>query len=240
MNRRLGLVGAAALGLALTLAAPVSAGAAGAGVLYVPDDFVPALSDTRATGHHDVVATGLRIWTEGTTRSDKVAEYVATDTALAGIGEPSLEYRPTSGTTSPGFQLVVDLDDDGDVDGILVGETVYGNDWWLANGANDVPLAGAPSHTGGSGSVNHGTLDQWRLAFPGAVVTAFGFSLGSGVLGDGVLEAITFDGTRYTFGEHVVLSGAGACKDGGWATSTKPEFRNQGQCVSSFVSQKKK
>ena len=26
------------------------------------------------------------------------------------------------------------------------------------------------------------------------------------------------------------------CKGGGWKTSTKPEFRNQGECVSSFAS----
>jgi hypothetical protein len=239
VNRRLGLVGAAALGIALTLAAPASAGAAAAGVIYVPDDFVPALSDTRATGDYEVDGTGLHIWTQGATSTDKVAEYVATDTPLAGIGEPSLEYDNTGGGV-PGFQLVVDFDNDGTVDGILIGETIYGNDWWLNNAAKQFVKDGAPSHTGGSGSANHGTLDQWRTAFPNAQVQAFGFSLGSGVLGDGVINAINFAGTRYTFAEHVRLSGAGACKGGGWETSTQPVFRNQGECVSSFVSQKKK
>ena len=72
----------------------------------------------------------------------------------------------------------------------------YGNDWWLNNGAEQFVKDGAPSRTDGSGSTNHGTLDQWRAAFPNAQVLAFGFSLGSGVKGDGVLDAITFNGDR--------------------------------------------
>ena len=89
--------------------------------------------------------------------------------------------------------------------------------------------------SGGSGSANHGTLDEWRTAFPDAEVVAFGFSLGSGVKGDGVLNAITFAGDRYTFAEHVVLESKDQCKKGGWERSTKPVFRNQGDCVSSFA-----
>jgi hypothetical protein len=62
---------------------------------------------------------------------------------------------------------------------------------------------------------------------------------GSGVKGDGVLNAIDFAGTEYTFAESVKLTGKDQCKRGGWATSTSPEFRNQGECVSSFASSKK-
>ena len=39
----------------------------------------------------------------------------------------------------------------------------------------------------------------------------------------------------YDFEPTVVLGGRQECKDGGWATSTKPQFRNQGQCVSYFA-----
>ena len=134
---------------------------------------------------------------------------------------------------------MVDFNDDGTRDGILIGEPgVYGTDWWLNNAAAAFVKAGAPVNGGGSGSGSawHGTLAQWRTAFPAAEVDAFGFSLGSGVKGDGVLNAITFAGTRYTFAEHTVLTGKDECKGGGWATSTKPAFRNQGECVSSFVS----
>jgi hypothetical protein len=159
------------------------------------------------------------------------------------VGEPTLDYTTTSGG-APGFQLVVDFDADGTIDGILIGEPgVYGNDWWLNNAAQQFVKDGAPSvqpggsrHLGSSGNPNHGLLDEWRTAFPDAVVTAFGFSLGSGVKGDGVLNAINFAGTRYTF--EVRLAGVGECKDGGWATSTAPVFKNQGACVSSFVSNK--
>jgi hypothetical protein len=239
MRRRMGMVGALALGLGLLTGGPAQA-AADTETIYVPDDFVTALSDTRTTGHYEVKGTGLRIWTEGSTSTDKVAEYVATDTPLADVGEPSLDYANTAGGV-PGFQLVVDFDGDGDGtdDGILIGEPVYNGDWWLNNDAQQFVKDGAPSHTGGFGSANHGTLDQWRTAFPGADVTAFGFSLGSGVKGDGVLNAINFAGTRYTFAESVVLTDKEQCKRGGWATSTSPEFRNQGECVSSFASAKK-
>ena len=130
-------------------------------------------------------------------------------------------------------------DNNGTPDGILVGEpTYYGNDWWASNGSAQFVKDGAPSHTGGSGSANHGTLDQWRAAFPDAVVKAFGFSLGSGVKGDGVINAIDFAGTRYTFAADVVLTGKDDCKNGGWATSTMPVFKNQGDCVSYFATQK--
>jgi hypothetical protein len=140
-----GIIGALALGI--TFVAPASVHAA-AGVLYVPDSLVTALSDTRATGHYEVVGTGLHLYTTGATSTDKVAEYVATNTALSIIGEPSLNYTATFGG-APGYQLVVDFNNDGSADGILIGETVYGNDWWASNGSKQFAKDGAPSHTGG-------------------------------------------------------------------------------------------
>ena len=212
---------------------------AASSTIVVPTDFVPSLSDTRATGHYEVQGTGLHISTEGTTSTDKVAEYVATATSLASVGEPKLNYTNTTSAGVPGFQLVVDFDNDGTADGILVGEPgVYGNDWWLSNGSKQFVKDAAPSHAAGFGSVNHGTLDQWRTAFPAATVRAFGFSLGSGVKGDGVLNSIDFAGTTYTFSIPVVLKSKAECKDGGWATSNSPVFANQGQCVKSFATNK--
>ena len=169
-----------------------------------------------------------------------MAEYVAAATPLDSVGEPSLEYTATGPQpTGPGFQLVVDFDNDGTGDGILVGEPgAYGNDWWASNDSQQFVKDGAPSHTGGSGSTNHGTLDQWRGAFPEAQVLAFGFSLGSGVYGDGLLNALNFAGTRYTFAKDVKLASKDECKNGGWATSTQPVFKNQGACVSSFAAGK--
>ena len=205
----------------------------------VPGDFNPAYSDTRATGHYEVQGSGLHIWTEGSTSTDKVAEYVNTSTPLAEVGDPSLDYAPTSGAIPPGYQLIVDFDGDGTKDGILVGEpTFYGNTWWLNNTADDDVKANAP-HTGdGSGSPWYGTLDEWSDNFPNASVMAFGFSLGSGVKGDGVINSITFAGTTYTFAKPVVLTSKDQCKKDGWKTSTSPVFKNQGDCVSSFASAK--
>jgi hypothetical protein len=220
----------------LLAAGPASAAS---GTIMVPSGFDPALSDTRATGHYEVVGDALHVWTEGSTSTDKVAEYVDTSTPLADAGEPSLDYTATAGTVPPGYQLVVDFDGNGTPDGILVGEpTYYGNDWWLANASAQFVKDAAPSHSGGYGSANHGTLDQWRSAFPDAVVTAFGFSLGSGVYGDGTISSISFAGTAYTFHRDVVLSSKDECKKGGWATSTMPTYRNQGACVSHFASGK--
>jgi hypothetical protein len=232
---KLGWVSAVAIGAAVAFAGPASA--ATSATIHVPSDFAASQSDTRATGHYEVVGTALHIWTEGATGTDKVAEYVATDEPLASVGEPSLDYTSSSGGV-PGFQLVVDFDGDGSPDGILVGEPVYGNDWWLSNSAKQFVKDSAPSHTGGSGSDNHGTLDQWRSAFPNATVDYFGFSLGSGVKGDGLLNAINFAGTSYTFAKDVVLTNKEQCKKGGWTTSTNPVFTNQGDCVSWFASAK--
>ena len=61
------------VGLVLAASAVLPASAA-AQTISVPDDFVPALSDTRATGSYAVEGTGLRITTKGNTSTDKVAE----------------------------------------------------------------------------------------------------------------------------------------------------------------------
>jgi hypothetical protein len=223
---------AAGMALALGMAAPA---AFAADATLTADDF--DWSQTRTTGHFEFVSDGLHIWTEGNTSTDKVAGYVETSTPLTEVGEPALSYTTNAGAIPPSYQLVVDFDGNGTADGILVGEpTYYGNDWWASNGSAQFVKDGAPSHTGGSGSTNHGTLDQWRAAFPDATVLAFGFSLGSGVYGDYLLGSMTFAGDTYTFG--VALSGEDECKNGGWATSTSPAFKNQGDCVSHFTAGK--
>jgi hypothetical protein len=243
MRKTLGALGATVAGLAMTLTT-VSAVAATAGTIYVPDDFNPAMSDTRATGHYELQGTALHVWTTPTVtpgpNTNKVAEYVNTSTPLAAVGEPSLDQTYNSGSTiAPGFQLVVDFDNDGSADGILVGEpAAYGTNWWLNTSSKPFVQAGAPHTGGGFGSPWYGTLDEWRAAFPNANVVAFGFSLGSGVTGDWTINAINFAGTRYTFGKHVVLTSKDQCKNGGWATSDSPVFKNQGDCVSSFAGKK--
>lgn len=194
---------AVAVAAGLVMAAVPGAAHAAERTIVVPGDFVKTLSDTRATGHYEVVGSGLRIYTTGSTSTDKVAEYVASNAPLAVVGEPSLDYSNTFGTIPPGFQLVVDYDADGTADGILIGEKVYNGDWWASSGSKQFVKDAAPSHDAGSGSANHGTLDQWRASFPSARVLAFGFSLGSGVYGDWTINAISYAGDRYTFSDKV-------------------------------------
>ncbi|MCY7395440.1 MAG: hypothetical protein LH468_04645 [Nocardioides sp.] len=244
--RTFGRLGTVLAGVAVSAMALSGTASAVAKTIDVPGDFVASLSDTRVNGHYEVIGTGLRIYTDGNAdtdstgrNTDKVAEYVATSTPLANVGEPSLNYTKNTGTIAPGFQLVIDFGEDSTPDGILIGEPgVYGNDWWLNNAAEGFVKAGAPSHAGGFGSDNHGTLAQWRSAFPTATVTAFGFALGSGVKGDYLLNSIAFAGDTYTFTAPVVLTSKDECKKGGWAASTSPVFKNQGDCVSSFATAK--
>ena len=150
------------------------------------------------------------------------------------MGEPSLDYT-RSFEIAPGFQLVVDFNGDGTNDGILVGETVYGSDWWTSNGSAEFVKAGAPLTTSGSGSAHRGTLDAWRASFSNAVVSAFGFSLGSDVYADGVLNALQFNGDRYTSAKSVALTSKSECTKDGRVTSTAPVFRNQADCRRFFA-----
>jgi hypothetical protein len=232
VKKLLGVSGALAVSAALLLAAPAHAATS---VIHVPSDFVQGLSDTRTSGHYEVQGTGLRVSTLSNTSADKVAEYVATSTPLASANISLDVTNNSSGTIAPGGQLVVDFDNDGTPDGILVNETVYDDQLWLSNGSDADVKARAPHTGGGYGSPYHGTLAEWAAAFPQATVQAFGFSLGSSVQGDWTINSIAFAGTTYTFAKDVTLATKDECKNGGWATSTKPAFKNQGECVSSFA-----
>lgn len=160
-------------------------------------------SDTRATGHRELVDGGLRIWTEGATSTDKVAGYYATNFPLMHVGDETIADRITYDAVlgiDPGLQLVTDFDNDGTPDGILVGESVYGNDWWLSNGSAQFVKDHAPHTGGGYGSNWYGLVGEWLGQFPDAQVLAIGFSLGSGVHGEGVIKQLTFGCVVYTFG----------------------------------------
>lgn len=166
----------------------------------VPDSAAPLYdySETRATGHFEPAADGLHIWTEGATSTDKVALYRSVSIPLASVTAASVNYTATTGIT-PGSQLVVDIDGDAVGDGILVGEPVYGDAHWLSNSASAAFKALAPHVGGGYGSENYGTLTEWATAAPGATIVAVGFSLGSGVLGDGVVHGVWVGATLYSF-----------------------------------------
>lgn len=176
----------------------------------VPDSYAALgnYADTRATGHYAAGADGLHIWTEGATSTDKVAGYLdIADVPLAADTTASLGYVANFGIT-PGAQLVVDINGDGVGDGILVGEAVYGDNWWLTNGSSAEFKALDPSgaENGGNGSEWFGTLAEWAAASESLTITHVGFSLGSGVHGDGTVTGFTVNGTTHSFVEFIAGS----------------------------------
>jgi hypothetical protein len=155
-------------------------------------------SQTRATGHYELVENGLHIWTEGATSTDKVAAYLPVAIPLASASSAGVEYTASFGML-PGSQLVVDVSGDGVGDGILVGESVYGDDFWLSNASTDAFKALAPHVGGGSGSQWFGTLAEWGDHAPDAKIVTVGFSLGSGAHGDGIVHSVTVGDEVFDF-----------------------------------------
>ena len=158
------------------------------------------LSETRATGHVEFMRDGLHVWTESNTSTDKAAGYFAIDAEF-----PTSAGLTWIGTTpAPGAQLIFDADNitgNGNDYNLLVGESVYGDVWWLTNSSSDKAKAADPSgdQNGGQGSQWFGTLEQWKTALPDATALAGGFSLGSGIKGEGVITEIRYDDVVYFF-----------------------------------------
>lgn len=155
--------------------------------------------DDRAHGHYGFTQDGLLLSTEDNTSLSKIAWYHAVAPySLANIGTPAMDYTNNFGV-NPGLQVLLDFDGNGTTDGTLVGEAVYGNNWWLTSGSAAFVKAGAPHTGGGNGSEWYGTLDEWLTAFPSAKVTVAGFALGSGVFASGTLHTLTFGCDQWTF-----------------------------------------
>lgn len=160
--------------------------------------------DTRATGHQEYVEGGLRVWTEGSTSTDKVSEGRAVSFPLKNTGVVSIDYDATIGNVAPGVNLFVTFE--AGVTGTLVfeptyanGDPLYGQDAWLTNGSSAAAKANAPVIGGGNGSQWHGTIDQWLTKYPNAQVTGIAYSAGSGVYLDGVIHSINVGCTTFYF-----------------------------------------
>jgi LPXTG-motif cell wall-anchored protein len=212
MKRSISLLvtGAMSLGTValISAVAPGIAAAGGCGTTTIDSqaefNATFSTSETRATGHNDVVDKGLRVWTEGSSSTDKAAAYMGTGGGFPLADQTAqsnyaLTLTNPSGGGVPGYQLVVDFDHDGTDDGILISETAYGDDWWLSNSAKQFVKDGAPNTGGGSGSNWFGTLDEWSAKFPDAAITSFGYSLGSGVKGDVLISSIKFGCNVFAF-----------------------------------------
>lgn len=165
-------------------------------------------SETRTAGHYQFTSAGLHVWTDDATSQAKVAGYSppgAVSTSLSAVAagpEPSLNWSGTS--PQPGYQLVISTDDGIK---ILVGEPVYGDKWWMPNSYCNTwcDTLSITYSGGGGGSAHSATLDQWSAALDESNVIAIGFSLGSGVHGDGTLRSLTLGNDCYRFGADVVV-----------------------------------
>jgi len=194
---------------ALVSLAPAANADAGQTVMIRPGHFVAAMSDTRSAGHVDFLKEGLHVYTDDNTSNAKAAEYFVVP-AQSLPDTASLTWFGTS--PQPGSQLVFDADGDqnttDDAYNVLVGEPTYGDDYWMSTGSsiykNHHDLC--PDTSGGSGSDCHGTLAQWQQAFPDASVYAAGFSLGSGIKGDGVIHDIQVGDTDYQFTDEPAIT----------------------------------
>jgi LPXTG-motif cell wall-anchored protein len=211
MKRRI-LAVVSALGVLLTLLF-IGTNSAAAGVPSVKvTDLAPQgwdFSQSRTAGHHEFqggAAAGLHIWTDDNSSQAKVAGYVGLSSPVsmplvaAWPTDPSLDYLAAPGTIAPGYQMVVDAKDKNGVDRtfILVGEPVYGGKWWAASCSTWCADLGMEA-TGGGGSPYQGTLDEWATLLPKSSVKAVGFSLGSGVKGEGLLRSLTFMKITWSF-----------------------------------------
>lgn len=155
-------------------------------------------SSTDRSASWDLAEDGLAVSTLATGHR-KVAGYTGLTFPLSHYGTFDIDWTGT--TPPPGGQMLVDLDGDGTPTGYLVIEDAYNGEWWLsANRGGDVDPAALPVSAVGGGGVDWTTPQAWLNAFPDAVVQAIGFSLGSGVTGEGTIHSITVGCTVFTFG----------------------------------------
>lgn len=164
----------------------------GSTVITKASDF--ASTDIRTSGHFVVVGNQAHVWTTDNSGQAKVAGYVSAPGTQIGSAN-GLVW--TGSSPAPGTQIVLS---DGS---ILVGESVYGANLWLTNGSSAAMKAVAPHTGGGNGSNWFGTAAEWQnsIETAGRTVVAVGFSLGSGVLGDGLLTSVTAGCHTITFAQ---------------------------------------
>ncbi len=222
-------------GAALVSLSPAANAASSQTVMIRPGQFVAALSDTRSAGHVDFLKDGLHVWTDDATTNAKAAEYFA----VPAQGLPSSASLTWYGTSpQPGSQLVFDADGDptttGDAYNLLVGEPVYGNDYWMTSGSSFYKQHHdlCPQTSGGSGSDCHGTLAEWQAVLPNARLYAAGFSLGSGIQGDGVIHDIQVGDTDYQFTNEAPAPDVTIVPVTGTVTATRTDYRAATTCGS--------
>ena len=162
-------------------------------------------TETRTQGTNQFIDGGLRVTTfddgdgAGSPDQRKAAGYTPIDIALSEVGVAAIDIAPGFTGVRPSLQLGFDADGNGTRDAYLVGEPwAYGGGDWSPTVDGDWAdakfwVTGATSFgvPAGGGYPSLGTLAEYLLANPEARITNYGYSLGSGVVGDAVISSIT-------------------------------------------------
>jgi hypothetical protein len=228
----------------------------------------PAVADNRPNGNAAVTAeygapagfgtSSLEVNTLDSTAKVQVVHPLSTPVLLSDVSELSYStYRSSASTANeaqlPAINLVIDYN--GDAAGgfaTLVYEPVYQTGgvaalsedtwqnwdasgdaiWWSTKVMPGVPQA----------FTSYVSFDAIKAANPNAVVQAFMVNQGSGNAGlFAAVDAFNFNGTVYNFEQKPdKATSKEQCKNYGWQDGFVTNYKNQGDCVSSVVSQKNK
>lgn len=169
------------------------------GTIIDASDFIPALSDTSGAATVEFTDSGLHVATAD--NAAHAAEHWALDAPMPS----AVTLSWTGPAPKPGSHIMFDVDHtfgNGNDYNVLVGEDVYGGDFWYTGGTTRAALRGitCPVISPATGSDCHGTLAQWKSAVSNGHMYAAGFSLGTGAVGNGYITSMTYDSTRFDFG----------------------------------------
>jgi hypothetical protein len=219
-------------------------------------------ADTRTGGTIEYVADNTSPYPDGAlrlttddTNAAKAQYLTEVDVALADVTELGYSTRQLAGPVhaAPSFQVVADLNGDAEggfttlvyepyQNGVVAPDVwqswdVDAGQFWSSRTFSE----GTCQVTAGAGGAPFYTLAGLMASCPDAVVQAIGVNVGSYNPGYDVhTDGVAFNGTLYDFELTNTPVTKDDCKDGGYMSLTDASgnaFKNQGQCVSSVVTQ---
>jgi hypothetical protein len=153
-------------------------------------DSKPFNSEVTASQYTD---DGLKIAVDGPTQKQSGYVLLPTPVALQTVNQADVQltYQSSFGYP-PAYQLTTYTDNTFTT---WSGNLVYESGKWWATRPLNWPLVPTASQALGGA-----TLDEWRAAYPNAVIYQVGFSLGSGAqASSGTVLNVTFQGTMWVF-----------------------------------------
>ena len=192
----------------------------------------PPISDTRSEGHVTFLVDGLHVQTDDTSSEAKAAEYWQTGGAMPASASMvwfGTDNRPSdpdrvrlrrarTRTATTSISSSASRTSTGPTGGSLRAHR--------QTQRRSIPRARTTAATARSGLEPSA---QWEAAMPNARFLAGGFSLGSGVKGDGVIDSITYGGTEYRFTKNAASGTTTANVTGSYS------FKKDGRQVKVFL-----